>query len=358
MDATEVDWSMGSQAARLADWDAALAIGRRVAGPGVSVPASERARMREDFAELTPFAEERITEFTSLDPSGFRSRAWVMARSEWIRANLNGLQRMLEPLAGRILAKGSGNGSLRRKALGAQAGALLGYVSRRVLGQYDAFLPPDDEGLLYFVGPNVAEVEQRFLLPPRDFRLWIAVHEVTHRVQFGSAPWLRDHIRGQVDRYLGTVSLESNDLGKQLRRAIDEARAGADVRGMGGLFLLLNDEQREIVRHVQGVMSLLEGHASFVMNEVSKDHVKDLPRMRKALAERRRRARGIERSFQRAIGFDKKIEQYDAGERFVREAVSRAGMDGLNRVWLAPEGLPTVEEIAEPSTWVARVAGS
>ena len=358
MDATQVDWSMGSQAARLADWDAALAIGRRVAGPGVSVPASERARMREDFAELTPFAEERITEFTSLDPSGFRSRAWVMARSEWIRANLNGLQRMLEPLAGRILAKGSGSGALRRKALGAQAGALLGYVSRRVLGQYDAFLPPDDEGLLYFVGPNVAEVEQRFLLPPRDFRLWIAIHEVTHRVQFGSAPWLRDHIRGQVDRYLGTVSLESNDLGKQLRRAIDEARAGADVRGMGGLFLLLNDEQREIVRHVQGVMSLLEGHASFVMNEVAKDHVKDLGRMRKALAERRRRAGGIERSFQRAIGFDKKIEQYDAGERFVREVVSHAGMDGFNRVWLAPEGLPTVEEIAEPSAWVARVAGS
>jgi putative hydrolase len=127
---------------------------------------------------------------------------------------------------------------------------------------------------------------------------------------------------------------------------------------MGGLFLLLNDEQREIVRRVQGVMSLLEGHASFVMNEVSKDHVGDLPRMRKALAERRRRAGGLERSFQRAIGFDKKIEQYDAGERFVREAVAHAGMDGFNRVWLAPEGLPTIEEIAEPSAWVARVAGS
>ena len=358
MDATAVDWSMGSQAARLADWDAALSIGRRVAGPGMSVAPSERARMREDFAELTPFAEERIVEFTSLALSGFRSRAWVMGRGEWIRANLGGLQRMLEPLAGRILSKGSGNGAFRRKALGAQAGALLGYVSRRVLGQYDAFLPPDDEGLLYFVGPNVAEVEQRFLLPPRDFRLWIAVHEVTHRVQFGAAPWLRAHIRGQVDRYLGTVSLESNDLGKQIRRAIDEARAGADVRGMGGLFLLLNDEQREIVRHVQGVMSLLEGHASFVMNEVAKDHVGNLDRMRTALAERRRRAGGIERSFQHAIGFDKKIEQYDAGERFVREVVSRSGMDGFNRVWLAPEGLPTVEEIAEPSAWVARVAGS
>lgn len=358
MDATRVDWSMGSEAARLADWDAAVAVGRRVAGPGMPVPPAERARMREDFAELVSFAEDRITDFTSLDPGGFRSRAWVMARSEWIRVNLGGLQRMLEPLAGRILAKQSGRGTFRRKALGVQAGALLGYVSRRVLGQYDAFLPPDDEGLLYFVGPNVAEVEQRFMLPPRDFRLWIAVHEVTHRVQFGAAPWLRSHIREQVDRYLGTISLESMDVGRQLRRAIDEARSGTDLRGMGGLFLLLNDEQREIVRHVQGVMSMLEGHASFVMNEVSKDHVRDLARMRKALAERRRRAGGVERSFQRAIGFDKKIEQYDAGERFVREVVRDSGMEGFNRVWLAPDGLPTVEEIAEPSRWIARVAGS
>ena len=358
MEATSVDWSMGSQAARLADWDAALLVGRRVAGPGVPVAPADRARMREDLAELVETSERLIIDFTSLDPGGFRSRAWVMGRGEWIRANLRGLQRMLEPLAGRILAKQpSGRGTIRRAALGAQAGALLGYVSRRVLGQYDAFLPPDDEGLLYFVGPNVAEVERRFHLPSRDFRLWIALHEVTHRVQFGASPWLRGHIREQVDRYLGTISLDSKELSQQLRRAVDEARS-ADVRGMGALFLLLSPEQREIVRHVQGVMSLLEGHASFVMNEAGKGHVGELERMRRALAERRRRAGGVERSFQRVIGFDKKIEQYDAGERFVREVVASAGMHGLNRVWLAPEALPTVDEIAEPSSWVRRVAGS
>jgi coenzyme F420 biosynthesis associated uncharacterized protein len=359
MEATSVDWSMGSQAARLADWDTALLVGRRVAGPGVPVAPADRARMREDLAEAVTSAETLITDLTSLDPGGFRSRAWVMGRGEWIRANLHGLQRMLEPLAGRILAKQpSGRGTIRRAALGAQAGALLGYVSRRVLGQYDAFLPPDDEGLLYFVGPNVAEVERRFGLPPRDFRLWIALHEVTHRVQFGAASWLRGHIREQVDRYLGTISLDSKELGQQLRRAVEEARSGADLRGMGALFLLLTKEQREIVRHVQGVMSLLEGHASYVMNEGGQGRVGQLERMRRALAERRRRAGGVERSFQRAIGFDKKIEQYDAGERFVRQVVSAAGMAGLNRVWLAPEALPTVEEIAEPSLWVRRVAGS
>ena len=75
-----------------------------------------------------------------------------MSRGEWVNANLGGLQRLLEPLAARVLPEGAPRSGFRRKALGAQIGGLLGYVSRKVLGQYDAFLPPDDDGLLYFVG--------------------------------------------------------------------------------------------------------------------------------------------------------------------------------------------------------------
>src|SRR3989442_10479503 len=139
MDATEVDWSMGSQAGRLADWDTALQIGRRVAGPGIPVPAVERARMREDFAELVPNAEDLIKAHTGMQVHGFRSRAWVMARREWIRANLSGLQRLLEPLAARLAVGRPERPDFKRKVMGAQAGPLLGYVRIRVLGQYDVF---------------------------------------------------------------------------------------------------------------------------------------------------------------------------------------------------------------------------
>jgi len=354
MGATEVDWSMGSQAARLADWETALQVGKRVSGPGVPVPAVERARMREDFAELVPHAEELIKASTGLTVEGFRSRAWVMSRGEWIRANLNGLQRLIEPLAARVMADKASRASYKRKAMGAQAGALFGYVGKRVLGQYDVFVPPDDEGLLYFVGPNVAEVERRFGLPARDFRLWIAIHEVTHRVQFGAAPWLRDHLAGMIDTYLGSVSLESKDLMNQLKRAADEAKEGVDLRGMGALFLILTPAQRELVLTLQGVMSLLEGHASFVMNEVGREHVADVDRMRRTLA-KRRRSSSVERSFQKAIGFEQKIKQYDAGERFVREAIRLGGQDGFNRVWSHPDYLPSLSEITDPAAWVARV---
>lgn len=354
--ANALDWSMGSYASRLADWGTAVEIGRRVSGPGVPVPGVERARLREDMAEIVPHAEGLIRSFTDLEVQGFRSRAWVMARSEWIRANLNGLQRLLEPLAERMLDGRPARAEFKRKALGAQTGALMGYVARKVLGQYDVFLPPDDEGLLYFIGPNIVEVERRYSLPPKDFRLWIAIHEVTHRVQFGSAAWLRGYLSGQVDDYLGSIQLDPGQLMNQLRRAAEEARSGVDWRGMGGVFLLLSPEQREMFMRMQALMSLLEGHASYVMNEVARDHVKDVDRMRRALSARRR-ASNVERTLQKAIGFEQKIRQYDTGERFVRAIVDRAGMSTFNLVWRSADDLPRLEEIGEPERWLARVGG-
>jgi coenzyme F420 biosynthesis associated uncharacterized protein len=356
MGAAKIDWSMGSRAAALVDWGTASEAARRIGGPGPRIVAVERARIREDLAEVVPSSETLVTAFTGLSVGGSRARPWVMSRGEWSNANLRGLQRILEPLAGRIVPEGRGRSEIRRKALGAQLGALLGYVSRKVLGQYDVFLPPDDEGLLYFVGPNVIEAERRFSMPPRDFRFWIALHEVTHRVQFGATPWLKRYLSGMIDAYLATVEIDSKAMRDQLRRAIEEIRAGADWRGASALYLLMTDEQRELFHRMQAFMSLLEGHASFVMNSVAQGRVQDLDRMRRSLSERRR-AGGVEKAFQRAIGFETKTKQYDSGERFVRSCVETVGMQGFNLVWRSEEDLPSIEEIAEPARWLARVAG-
>ena len=351
--AIDVDWSMGSHAARIADWDAAIQIGKRVAGAGPPVPPEERARMREDLAQHVVRAEELVAGFTGLHVTGFRSRAWAMGRGDWIRQNVAGLQRLMEPLAQRLLERRPTRPSIARKAVGAQAGAILGYVSRRVLGQYDVFLPPDDEGLIYFVGPNLMEAEHRYALTPADFRLWVAIHEVTHRVQFSSAPWLRAFLGGMVDEYLGTVTLDPHQMMDQLKRAAEEAKTGS---GPGGVLRLLTPEQRAIFDRTQAMMSLLEGHASFVMNEVGDEHVRTLPRLKRAL-QARRQVRGFEHRVQRAIGFDQKVAQYDAGERFVREVVGRLGMSGFNLVWESREHLPRPGEIGDPASWIARVAG-
>lgn len=355
MTAAGLDWSMGSRAEILVDWRTAAEAGRRIAGAGPPTTAEERERLRADLAELVARAEERVSAFTGLGPDGSRARPWVMSRGTWVEANLGGLRRLLEPLARRLVPEGASRSPIRRKALGAQIGGLLGYVSRKVLGQYDAFLPPDDEDLIYFVGPNLIETERRFGLPPRDFRLWIALHEVTHRLQFGATPWLRGYLKGRIDEYLATVQVDPRELLEQLRRAVEELRRGAPP-GVHGIMLLLTPEQRELFRSMQALMSLLEGHASWVMNEVGEAEIRDVARLRRSLR-RRREAGGPERALQRAIGFDQKMRQYDVGEAFVRQVAGILGAEGVRRVFERPEHLPTLEEIGRPDRWIARVVG-
>jgi coenzyme F420 biosynthesis associated uncharacterized protein len=356
--AVELDWSLGSRAARLADWDAALRTGRTVSGSGPKVSHADRAIMREQLSQHVGRAESLIAECTGLEVVGFRSRAWVMGRGDWIRQNLKGLQQVLEPLAVRIAEKRPeafrDKPTFSRKALGVQVGGLLGYVARRVLGQVDVFLPPDDDGLIYFVGPNLVDVERGFSLPPHDFRLWVAIHEVTHRVQFSAAPWLRSELKRMVDEYLRSVSLDPKELLDQLVHAVEELRPGSNASGPGGIFRLLTPDQRILFQRTQSLMSLLEGHASYVMNRVAGGVVDDLPRLQAALA-RRRAVGGWERRVQRAIGFDQKVAQYDSGERFVHEVVERIGMQGFNLAWAEAGNLPQPGEIGDPDRWIARV---
>jgi coenzyme F420 biosynthesis associated uncharacterized protein len=344
---------------KLVDWGAADRVGRKVAGLGHTLSAVERARLVEDFSELVPEAETLVQEFTGLGPGERRSRAWVMTRGQWLHQNLRGFERVLDPFAQKLVANRSDGAlaNVRRGVLGAQLGALLGYLGHRVLGQYDMFLPPDDDGLLYFVGANVASVERKHGFDPHDFRLWICLHEVTHRLQFGGAPWLRGYLTGLMDSYLGSVELDPTWLMERLRSAVAEVRSGRIERGFGWVFLLMTPDQRDIVKKMQAAMSLLEGHSNYAMDEVGRDRIPDAETFRETLHERRTRA-GLERAFQRAIGFDVKVRQYAMGERFTRKVVEEVGMDRFNRVWEGPSSLPTMDEIRHPQGWVARVAAS
>jgi coenzyme F420 biosynthesis associated uncharacterized protein len=339
----------------LLDWATASRVGHRLSGRGPALTKVERARVVEDLSELVGEAEGLVREFTGLSYEGYQARSWVMNRGEWIDANLRGFQRVIEPLATQALARhGVRAGPFRRKMLAAQVGSLMGYVSRKVLGQYDLFLPPDDDGLIYFVGPNVAEVEQRFRFPKRDFRMWLCLHEVTHRIQFGAVSWLKPYLTRQVEDYLSQIELDPKRVLEALRKAVDEVRQHG-ARGADLLALLMTPGQREIFERMQGLMALLEGHASFVMERLGEDHVNQAERMRRGLQERRRSS-ALERGFQRLIGFDRKISQYDTGRRFVEHVVDKAGMSGFNRVWQDEGTLPSLAEVLQPDDWLARVS--
>lgn len=352
--------SMTLAAERLVDWRLAASAGARVAGSGPLLTAIQRAKLGEDFAELVPEAESLVARFTLMEPGERRARAWAMTRNEWLGANIRAFEHVLEPFAQRVLDF-TGDTALRevrRKTLGVQIGALLGYLSHKVLGQYDLFAPPDDEGVLYFVGPNVVGVERRFGFDERDFRLWLSLHEAAHRVQFAGVPWLRGYLSSLVDAYLGSMDIDPRQLLLRLRRAVEEVRGGgAEWRGLGWLFLMMSPEQRGLFLRMQAVMSLLEGHGNFVMDAVAQGRIPDVATFKRRLQERRNKG-GMEKAFQRAIGFDSKVRQYDTGERFVATVVERVGMSGFNRVWQQESNLPTLEEIGRPEDWVARVGAA
>jgi len=355
-----VDWAV---ARRVAEW----AVTRRPTQPGYRAAALEA-----DFAELTAQAEELVADATGLR-SATPARARVTDRAGWVRANVLSIQRLLGPTLGKIEARRAASppflglqarlprplSGAGRAANGAQIGLVLAWMSTRVLGQYDLLLADefiDDQDIVYYVGPNVAAIESRYGFPPRQFRLWLALHEVTHRSQFTAVPWLRDYFISLVDQGLEPVGSDPRRMLEALRRAAEEVRAGRNpLDGAGMLGLVATPEQLEALQRIQALMSLLEGHGDVTMDRAGAASVPGAERFSRVLRERRGQVHGPAKLVQQVLGMDAKLRQYAEGEEFIRTVEKAGGSDLFNRVWRGPEWLPSLPEIHTPGEWVARV---
>jgi len=352
------------------DWGTARRVAVLVAGRDPLGESYLAASLRSDFGAVTAEAEDLVADFTGLRAPGIANAA-VLDRSEWVDANLVSMRRMFAPLMSRLgerLAR-SPMGPLGRHVGASELGALLGYMARRVLGQYDLLVPDDgvagggqrspaERDAVYYVGPNVLALEKRFAFRPRDFRTWIALHEVTHRAQFTGVPWMREHFLGLVRKSLELMDPDPRSLVRALRRAVEHLSAGRNPLDDGGLFgLFASSEQRALLSEVQALMSLLEGHGNYVMSELGRRHVHGEPRMARVLQARRNRG-GLSGQVHKALGLELKLRQYDTGENFVRAVVDAAGADVLDAVWSSPSALPTLGELDDPDRWLTRRAAT
>lgn len=340
------------------DWTTARRVARLVAGRDALAESYLGTSLETDFRGLTEQAEDLVAGFTGLRTPG-RVAAVVLDRRGWVDANVDSMRRMLAPLMERVgerLAK-SPVAPVGRHVAATELGALLGYMAQRVLGQYDLLVPEEAAGdAVYYVGPNVLSLEKRFAFRPRDFRLWIAIHEVTHRAQFAGVPWMRDHFFALVQQVLGVVDPDPRSLFRAINTALDELRRGRNPLDDGGVVgLFANPEQRVGLAQVQSLMSLLEGHGNYVMSELGRTHVPGEERMARVL-QARRNAAGVTGWLHKLLGIQQKLRQYEVGERFVRGVVELGGGDAIDRAWIAPEHLPTAEELERPELWVRRTA--
>jgi coenzyme F420 biosynthesis associated uncharacterized protein len=317
-------------------WDVAQQLAVRLASRTPSPPDYQLRALEADFEELTAQAEELVAAETGLRSLVGPARARVTDRAGWVRANIASFRRLI------------------------QVGLLLGWLSSRVLGQYDQLLieeeDPEDQDIVYYVGPNVLSLERRHGFPPREFRLWIALHEVTHRAQFTGVPWMREHFMSLVSSTLGTVDPDPRRLLEALRRAVDQIRAGRNPLDEGGLMALLaTPEQFSAIQEIGGLMSLLEGHGDVTMDRAGAERIPNAARFSETLRERRRQ-QGLTKVVSSLVGLDAKLRQYEQGEQFVNSVEGAGGRDLLAKVWQGPEWLPSWPEIREPQRWIARAS--
>jgi len=352
----------------LVDWDLAARTAARLAGPGPRLADGEAAQVVGELRAAAIAASPHVAGVARMSaPPG--AGVLVVDRRGWAAANCDGFRGLLEPVVEESLRRRGGKrppaalASVGSMVTGAEIGSLLGFLGSRVLGQYDPFADP---GRLLLVAPNVVAVEGELGVDPRDFRLWVCLHEETHRVQFIANPWLAGYLQERIRTLAVDLMADPAEFADRLvaaARSLPEllrGQVGAGPRSSGVSPLidaLQTPEQREQLAGLTAVMSLLEGHADVVMDAVGADVVPSVATIRARFTERRAGRGTLDRLLRRLLGLDAKMHQYADGARFVREVQGAVGVDGFNAVWAQPAHLPTPTEIADPTVWVRRVHG-
>jgi coenzyme F420 biosynthesis associated uncharacterized protein len=335
----------------MVDWRLAERVAEAVAGgDGAGAPLAGGA----DLDAMAARAVEHVTEYARIQPSVPPPPLEAVGRKEWARANLQTMGGTLEPLLERL-----GSGPLQSVGgvlIGVEAGGIVGFMGRNVLGQYElALLDPQRPPRLLLVAPNLREAARAFEADEGELLEWVVFHEITHAVQFTGVPWLREHLASLLRELLSSVKVEVDPTALLRLPKMQDLRAAWDsVRNDGLVHAVAGPERKEIIDRLQAVMALIEGHAEHVMDAAGADVLPSLPKLRESLERRRRDKPPLVKLLERLLGLDLKMRQYLVGKRFCDAVVRDWGIEGLNRAWSAPENLPTLAELDDPAAWVRR----
>ncbi|MCV7268000.1 zinc-dependent metalloprotease [Mycolicibacterium doricum] len=346
MNASSAEFTVG----RTVDWRFAATVGAKLARPGPPATDYTRRQAIEQLATASRGAELPVREVTGLNEGNAVTEARIVDRPDWIRAASQSM---------RTMTGGTDRPSsfLTGRVTGAQTGAVLAFVSSGILGQYDPFA--DGGGELLLVWPNVIAVERQLRVSPEDFRLWVCLHEVTHRVQFRANPWLADHMAAALAVLTRDVGEDVTEVAARLAGYVRNRHAHThpDSTGVLGLMRAVQAEpQRRALDQLLVLGTLLEGHADHVMDAVGPAVVPSVTTIRARFNQRRqRRQPPVQRILRALLGVDAKISQYTRGKAFVDHVVAEVGMERFNTIWSGIETLPLPTEVDEPQRWIDRV---
>ena len=345
------------------DWIVAEKIAALIAGQGGAGAPDV------DLAALALESERRVVDYTGLRPQSPLPAPEGVSRREWVASNISSTKALLDPVLSRA---GAGLGRMKPAAqiwlgvvISSEVGLLVGYLAQRVLGQYELVLL--DEAVterpprLLFVLPNLGQAVASFDADETEFMTWVALHEVTHAVQFAGVPWLHSHLAGLVRQLLASaeVRLEARRSPRAwLPDRAELGRIGRAVRAGDMIGIVMNPAERQVIDQVQATMAVVEGHAEHVMDAVAPDLLPSLPRLRRSLNARRRTQSRLSRLVGRLLGLELKLRQYERGKIFCDMVVRDGGREALGHVWSSPEAMPSLAEIEDPQAWLRRTAAA
>jgi coenzyme F420 biosynthesis associated uncharacterized protein len=353
---------------QLIDWDRAREIAVNM-NHEAALSATDRRRLDEEYGRLVDQTIPVVSAFTGLTLPSDRSSVFAFDRVDWINSNIESFKVMFQPIE-RLRLVDLGNSprvinvlwsGLNQAVISAELGILLGYLARRVLGQYDLSLlgrePMESTGKLYFVQPNIANMERTLGVPSQQFRLWLALHETTHAFEFEAVPWLRGHMNGMLEEYFGFITQDID----YLKRGLDGLKVFVErARERGSeqtswIELVMTPEQRRLFARMQATMSIVEGYSNYVMNGVGRDLLPSYEMIHTRFERRQRDRTPAEKLFIRLTGLDLKMEQYRLGEAFINRVVESRGHAFAQRVWSSADALPTMAELRQPELWIERM---
>lgn len=356
------------RATTMIDWERSRTIATNMNKTG-SLTATERTHLNRYYGELVEECVPVISAYTGVSLPDNPDRTFAFDRVDWINANLEGFQRLFAPIealnetkAGKNLVARAWHG-LNQNLMSYEVGMLLGYMARRVMGQYDLAMfgrePVTDPGKLYFVEPNIRGIEQKLGLPKEDFRKWLALHETTHVFEFEAHPWVRQHFNALLDRYMQFMQQDTEFLKQGLRGLkvfADRVRNQSDNERPGSwMEAIMDADQRDLFSEMQALMSVIEGYSNHVMNAVGKDLLPNYDEISRKFEQRQQMRSQADQLFGKLTGLNVKLEQYRQGEEFIDAVVETRGHAFAYRVWDRPEHLPTMAELKDPDAWITRI---
>jgi putative hydrolase len=361
-------------------WDAARQFAIQVATEG-QPEANPDPLERIAFEELARVADLRVCDVTGLSTSTTGGVVSVVpvTRTEWSRRALDAWRPLLERLSTSLSAAGAAgqqdpdgadgaddplvsllqgfSAAFGPLLLGMQAGAMVGHLATRALGQYDLPIPrpPSDE--LVVVSTNITEFGEGWSLPTEDLRLWICLSELTTHAVLG-VPHVRRRLEELLLEYTGGFSVDPTALESRLGD-VDPTDPNALQQALGDPSVLLgaiqSPAQEQLRPRLDALVAAIVGYVDWVMDSVGTSLIGSYGMLTEALRRRRVEAGQGERFVGRMLGLEIDQAQYERGGRFIAGIVERVGPDALPRLWVSERNLPTPNEVDAPGLWLARI---